>query len=470
MKRTTRIKISVLMGLLLCLPWLASSATAQPTEWTFMVYIAADNDLEIAAINAFLWLAGQGSDANVKILVLLDRMPGLDTRYGNWTDTRRGLVSLNDLPSDGTDGNPAWGVSIGEANMGHPQTLIDFVIWGMQNYPASRYAIVLYDHGKGWQDGFCLDAPSSDFLTMSELRQGLATIETQGQKLDLVSFDACLMGMLEVAYEIRDHAEVSVGSEETMTHGGLPFDTVLADLKANPGMSAASLGDTIVTRVHERYSHISNHTQSASDLSLINGLTAKVDSLAQVLRDHWSSDAGACSASAYNVMVAVDDTVISEEHGTSSTGSHGLAIYFPNSGSDLHPGYNSSTIQFPGATRWDEFLNDFYSSMIGSWVATARGETQGYHVCSSPSNYCNCDLYDFCEKLIENAVDVIWVEFSYVGTENGSFDQPYNTLAEAVTAATGGETICIKSGSTSEIITITKPVTLRACGGTVIIG
>lgn len=78
-------------------------------------------------------------------------------------------------------------------------------------------------------------------------------------------------------------------------------------------------------------------------------------------------------------------------------------------------------------------------------------------VCSVNCDVCsvNCDL---------------WVDFNYSGTEYGSFHEPYNTLAEAVTAASSSETICIKQGSSDETITITKAVTLRTCMGTVIIG
>ncbi len=64
----------------------------------------------------------------------------------------------------------------------------------------------------------------------------------------------------------------------------------------------------------------------------------------------------------------------------------------------------------------------------------------------------------------------LWVDFIPVGPENGSFYLPYNTLAKAVTAASSGETICIKTGSSDETITITKAVTLRTYEGTVTIG
>ncbi|MEW6741770.1 MAG: calcium-binding protein [Planctomycetota bacterium] len=65
---------------------------------------------------------------------------------------------------------------------------------------------------------------------------------------------------------------------------------------------------------------------------------------------------------------------------------------------------------------------------------------------------------------------VVWVDFTYVGTETGCFDSPYNTLAEGIAAVLSGGTLMIKTGSTSETPTVTKAMTLEAYGGAVTIG
>lgn len=71
----------------------------------------------------------------------------------------------------------------------------------------------------------------------------------------------------------------------------------------------------------------------------------------------------------------------------------------------------------------------------------------------------------------------IWVDFSAGGVGNGTFLSPYNTLAvgisEIITPGVGANelpNLWIKSGSTSEAITITKTMIINACGGSVIIG
>jgi hypothetical protein len=70
----------------------------------------------------------------------------------------------------------------------------------------------------------------------------------------------------------------------------------------------------------------------------------------------------------------------------------------------------------------------------------------------------------------------VWVDFAYGGSEEGSFSQPYDTVAEALAAVINGfnapelPSVRIKTGSSPTPITINQAVTLRACGGPVTIG
>ncbi len=466
-RKTTAILLAWALFCLLCF---SPRVAAQTAQWTYMVYLDGDCDLELSAINDFLEMATVGSDANVKILALFDRTPAHDTTYGDWTETRRGIVNFGDTP------NSTWGINLGELNMGNPQTLIDFVLWGMQTYPASRYAVVLWDHGSGWQKededtlGFksvCIDETSNDRLSMKEVRAALDTIETNQEQPDLLGFDACLMSMVEVAYEIREHASIMVASEKGIPLAGWPYHTILADLAASPTMSASQLGSITVSRYYQAYSN--SEILAAVSLPLLDNLAAKVDQLAQALRNNWNSDAGACVQAACGVMTAIDAAVIAEAHGSTWPGSNGLAIYYPELIANFNSAYNGTTILFPLDTHWEEFLSDFYSFMSGSWVADARDQSQEYSTCGGWCPH-HIDLYNFCEKLIENASGLVWVDFYHTGAESGTYDDPYNTLVEGVAAATAGQTVCIKPGSSSETLDITKELTLRACGGMAIVG
>jgi hypothetical protein len=63
-----------------------------------------------------------------------------------------------------------------------------------------------------------------------------------------------------------------------------------------------------------------------------------------------------------------------------------------------------------------------------------------------------------------------WVDYAYSGTENGTFERPFNTVSEGVNAALVGGLVRIKSGHGLETLTITKRVTLEAPLGWATIG
>ena len=73
-------------------------------------------------------------------------------------------------------------------------------------------------------------------------------------------------------------------------------------------------------------------------------------------------------------------------------------------------------------------------------------------------------------SLVKPISPVTWVDFSYNGGESGDFRSPFNTLAEGVNAVVNGGTVAIKSSSSPETITISKPVTILSWGGSTTIG
>jgi hypothetical protein len=57
-------------------PVTAAIPPSSPADWTFMVFLAADNNLESAGIKDFLEMAAVGSSAEVNIVVQFDRIAG----------------------------------------------------------------------------------------------------------------------------------------------------------------------------------------------------------------------------------------------------------------------------------------------------------------------------------------------------------------------------------------------------------
>ena len=130
-----------------------TAAAGAADSWTLMVYMAADNNLEQFAIADLNEMESVTLPGSVNVVTLVDRAPGYDSGNGNWTDTRVG-----DIRHDGSLGTlGSTLVSQGELNTGRGSTLTDFIDATVAANPASRYGLIVWDHGGGlsgtaWDD------------------------------------------------------------------------------------------------------------------------------------------------------------------------------------------------------------------------------------------------------------------------------------------------------------------------------
>jgi hypothetical protein len=383
---------------LCALALLPSAASA--ASWTVLVYLNGDNSLDYPIPFDMMDMNEMElapANANVNVVVQLDR----STHNGQWSDTRRYLIkhdtNPNVIASERVDDPP-----LGEVNMGNPASLVSFVEWGKQQYPADHYLLVLWDHGNGWKamglgtvwKGIIYDDSSGDYISAQELGAALTEIATDtGDKLDIVAADACLMGMVEVGYEIRGGADYYVASEEDVPGYGFPYDRFLTALAGNPSMSAAQLSQTMVQTYCDSYNGgsqgYSKACLSAVDLSKIDAVEVAVDNFAVAALNALNTDCqdllpaldqsqaffdldyhdlydmasrvqgqvvdtGAQSAAA-QVTAAVSAAVVANGYvGASEAGAHGMSIYYPPA-SQYMPSYG--TLAFAANNHWDEFIS-----------------------------------------------------------------------------------------------------------------
>lgn len=277
----------------------------QTTKWNFLVYIDGDNNLEPYAIADINEMEQIGSNADVNILVLFDRTPGYDSSNGDWKGTRLYKVTIDadtvNILSELQTASP-WGKSDDsvEVEMDDPNTLKDFIVYCQQNYPAQHTVLTLWNHGDGaWprfmtkkikgsqktkkskissgaDRGICWDDTSGggefDCLTHDEVASALSNARAEtSQKIEVINMDACLMQMLEVAYEWKNEADYLVGSEEVVPGVGNDYDVLLGHLTANPSMSPLTLATTLVDDYYSYYnSNGGDTTYSAIDLGYVN--------------------------------------------------------------------------------------------------------------------------------------------------------------------------------------------------------
>jgi hypothetical protein len=199
-----------------------------------------------------------GSSERMHIVAQVDRYREGYRGDGDWSSTKRFYVTQdNDLQRVRSQ----QVADLGEANMSDGATLVDFVIWAVETFPADKHVLILSDHGMGWPGGWSDPAPGGrgdasiplaarlgDQLYMMEMDEALEEIRarTGVEQFELVGLDACLMGHLEVFTALAPHARYAVASQETEPALGWAYTGFLETLKRNPDIDGAGLGRLIV--------------------------------------------------------------------------------------------------------------------------------------------------------------------------------------------------------------------------------
>lgn len=345
-----------------------------------------DNDLEVYVPHDIEELEAVGSTDAVAVLAQIDRIDGYTTGDGDWTGTRRYRMARHPEPGTGSE----LLADLGELDMGDPQTLSDFLLWGAQTAPADRYLVVLWDHGDTWSaaaqppPSIASDDTSGSVISIAdgELAAALQPFVQEHGPIDLISFDACSMASWEVAHMLSPYAEVLNAAETTVGAEGLDYAAFLTQLNADPGMEALALS----VEMGQQAVDLGEWTWVTLDLAQLPAVSAAVDALAAELlaqpallgaaaaaRDaaestdrvwhYWYLDLPSYLAqldalglgSPAAVQAALDATVVDYAHQEFVLGLGGMTIF-----TDLHPAaledYRGAGATWSQDTRWDELL------------------------------------------------------------------------------------------------------------------
>lgn len=133
----------------------------------------------------------------------------------------------------------------GTGSMTDPKTLVSFLEYCKDNFPANRYELILWDHGGGSLSGYGYDQkyPNSGSMSLASLESALKAVDLT---YDFVGFDACLMATVETASMLSRYADYLIASEETEPGIGWYYTDWLTKLSANSSMSTLDIGKQIV--------------------------------------------------------------------------------------------------------------------------------------------------------------------------------------------------------------------------------
>ena len=265
-------------------------------EWTLMVYMCADNDLEESALLDFLEME-QGVHDDVNILVLMDRSKGYTQRYDNWAGTRmyrikkaRDKVDYSKILTNEINYPSEFESQLlkdyGELDMSDPQNLISFVKESVENFPAKRYALIPWNHGGGWksmimdQDGGKGVKGRGD-MTVYQFADALkrAAIYLPSGKFDAIIFEMCLMGQVDVLDTLAPYTDYVFAAPPVMPAVGIDYTNVLPFFRA--GVSTRDLMEKIVNSSTEFLvkNHLLECAYSAYDMRRMPKLTEALNRL-----------------------------------------------------------------------------------------------------------------------------------------------------------------------------------------------
>ncbi len=390
-----------------------SPGAAGQASWTILVYLDADNNLEGAGLADLAEMQAAGTPPpGVNVLVQIDRAPRYSPLDGNWTDTRRyrvtGGAELELLADDSTELIEI----LGEANMGDPATLSDFVRWGTAAYPARHTALILWNHGAGWP-GLAWDesSPGEDNLTLADLA---AALNQSGVRLDLIGVDACLMGQMDLFEALAPYADLAVASEEIEPAAGWDYRAWLGHLYTRPDLSPHDLAATLVDDYLAHYTTQNPEpsvTLAAVDLARWAEVRAAVEALAAAIQvdlaaalpaigdsraavetyataypaeveayaavdlAHFArllakeSPDPALAEAARRLDAAIGAAVVAEAHGSAFSQASGVAVYFPRNSRVLDTAYFEAAL----IPAWADFLAAYTPAADTTFAAPEVG-------------------------------------------------------------------------------------------------
>lgn len=287
-------------------------------RWTIFIYMDGANDLEQPGIEDFhemeygLYLSRQSYPDildYLNIIVLYDRIAGHSALpQEDWTDTRLFKVlpdsdSLGSIVSEEIfDSAGEFGFSTGESasverNMAHPDTLKNFIDFGIDRFPADHYGIILWGHGTGPFSSIINNKSKSkgispdeeegngDELSIEEVQQAFksSTLISGGKLFDLMGFDACLMGSAEIGYEFKDIAKVMTASMSNEVTDGWNYSGLFGSFSHSDSGAYSSgehLGKAIVKAFYEINKGKLLSTLAAVKLSYMEDLKIHMDVMA----------------------------------------------------------------------------------------------------------------------------------------------------------------------------------------------
>ena len=225
----------------------AGNSGVYPNEHVLLLHMAGDNSLSsyIGANIEDIALAGVPSGTQILIQV--------DTRVDGF---KRLMLQKNKIVEL---------VSLGKFDSSSGLVIADFMTWARRAFPARRYSMIISSHADGWKSSAALR--NSLIIDDSAEKKGniieiaayiagaAANFDGSRRPLELLAFDACNMGSIEIAWEFRNCASMTVFSQAMVPAAGFPYGKIVKSMNDNGGgkLDGETFGRIICDEYRKKY-------------------------------------------------------------------------------------------------------------------------------------------------------------------------------------------------------------------------
>lgn len=267
-------------------------------DQTILIYMSADNnltyyaeqDLEEFKTGFVPEYFAHGGGGNV-LLVYLDNSVEEPKLLRYYQDSYGSICSetLKEYP---------------EQDSSDPEVMREVLTYANNLFPSENNGLVLWSHGTGWTPVNYYNNPSkyqSEGAPLSMVEDPYAAYVKsfgydQGSETDIrelaealpikyrfILFDACLMGGVEVAYELKDKCDYMIASAAEILAGGFPYNLILGPLFNNVSE------DGLKSVCSFYYNYYYNINQGAT-VSLVK--TSELEGVADVCKKLFADERG----------------------------------------------------------------------------------------------------------------------------------------------------------------------------------
>jgi len=236
-------------------------------QQTVLIYMAADNNLYRSAQTDIEEILKSEVPQNNHLLIYLD----VPEWYGD------GYAQLFEVKS----GNLIQVKQYGRQNSASGEVLQSVISDVTAMFPAEKYGLILWSHGTSW-----LPENKYDELKEGKLRSFgkdgnremnlIELSESISIKFEYIIFDACLMGGIEVFYQLRNKANTIIASPTEILVAGFPYDKIV------PFLFYPNLNYIRIAQEYMNYYKNKTGILQSASISVVN--TGQLEPLAKLLR------------------------------------------------------------------------------------------------------------------------------------------------------------------------------------------